>query len=141
MREINSIIVHCSYTYPEMDIGAEEIRRWHVDGNKWVDIGYHYVIRRNGVIEPGRDLSRAGAHTRGHNADSVGICLVGGKARGKAQQCNFTPQQWGALENLVTDLKREYPAALIRGHNDYTASKTCPTFDAKAWGEALQWQP
>ena len=58
MREINDLIVHCSATYGSQDIGAVEIRRVHVDENGWRDIGYHYVIRRNGDIEEGRPVEQ-----------------------------------------------------------------------------------
>jgi N-acetylmuramoyl-L-alanine amidase len=85
MRLIDTIIGHCSFTPPKMDIGAAEIRGWHVDENGWLDIGYAYVIRRNGIIELGRDLDNdgdvdeeIGAHARGFNAHSIGICVVGG---------------------------------------------------------------
>ena len=116
-----------------MDIGAEEIRRWHVDGNGWNDIGYHGVIRRDGVLESGRPLSVAGAHTSGHNADSVGVCLVGGvKEDGKTPENNFTQAQWDALERVVRDLVRRFPGTTVHGHNEF-AAKACPCFDAKAW--------
>lgn len=78
MREINLIVVHCTYSRPSMDIGVEEIRKWHVEGNSWTDIGYHYVIRRDGTIEDGRPIERPGAHVKGHNSNSIGIAWVGG---------------------------------------------------------------
>ena len=59
-RDINTVVVHCAATKPSMDIGAKEIRRWHVDGNGWADIGYHYVIRRSGCIDSGRDRDNDG---------------------------------------------------------------------------------
>jgi N-acetylmuramoyl-L-alanine amidase len=133
MRKINKIIVHCSYTFPEMDIGAAEIRAWHVNDNKWRDIGYHFVIRRNGVIEDGRPLREAGAHVAGQNADSIGVCLVGGRGRSGRQDTNFTHAQWVALYRLVAKLENEFPGAEVAGHNDFTNGKTCPTFDVKAW--------
>ena len=84
MRQIDHIIVHCSYTPPSMDIGAETIREWHTlpkpKGRGWSDIGYHWVIRRNGTVEAGRSEERAGAHAKGYNQDSIGICLIGGKS-------------------------------------------------------------
>ena len=80
MREINTFIIHCSDTYPDMDIGVEEIRRWHKERG-WSDIGYHYVIRRNGKIEEGRNDGIVGAHAKGMNENSLGICMVGGKSK------------------------------------------------------------
>src|SRR3546814_3669760 len=81
MRRIETIILHCSYTPPSMDIGAAVIKGWHVDGNGWTDIGYHFVLRRNGAVEEGRPLDVVGAHAKNFNGRSIGICLVGGMAR------------------------------------------------------------
>lgn len=132
MRQINKIIIHCADTPPSMDIGTAEIRQWHTDpvpkGRGWKDIGYHYVIRRNGVIEKGRDDEDIGAHVTGHNTDSIGICMVGGKP-----MTNFTKAQWKTLEVLVTDLKVKYPKASVNGHNTFESKKTCPTFDVEDW--------
>ena len=127
MRDINQIIIHCSYTPASMDIGVPEIRQWHLDRN-WSDIGYHYVIRRNGVIERGRDEATIGAHVRGQNHDSIGVCLVGGKP-----YFNFTREQFSSLQHLLYELKSRYPNVTISGHNEHTSDKTCPTFDVQEW--------
>ena len=131
MRAINQIVIHCSDTPPGMDIGVEEIRRWHVDENGWADIGYHHVIRRSGQIEPGRPVDKAGAHAAGHNATSIGICLVGGK-----HGSNFTRQQMRTLDDLVQSLTALYPDAAVCGHNDLTSAKSCPQFNVRAWWNA-----
>jgi N-acetyl-anhydromuramyl-L-alanine amidase AmpD len=120
-----------------MDIGAREIRKWHTEpppvGRGWADIGYHYVIRRNGMLEAGRDINHHGAHTVGHNKGSIGICLVGGVAKdGKTPTPNFEPQQWDALKDLLRHIKSVYPSATIHGHNEY-ANKACPSFDVGKW--------
>lgn len=134
MREINQVIVHCAYTKPTQDIGATEIRRWHKDRG-WLDIGYHYVIRRNGLIENGRDLDNdgdiheeVGAHTLGHNRGSIGICLVGGKHKDGTPDSNFTFKQLSALKSLVENLKMIYPKINLHGHRDFSP-KQCPCFD------------
>ena len=132
MRTINQIIIHCSATYPDMDIGSDVIRQWHTVDNGWSDIGYHHVISRDGTIEPGRPHDRPGAHAKGHNTNSIGICMVGGKAKDGRQTTNFTAAQWNALEILVMDLLTAYPNAEVIGHND-VSSKDCPTFDVKSW--------
>lgn len=124
MREIKQIVVHCADTYASMDIGAEEIRKWHVEDNGWSDIGYHYVIRRNGAIEHGRPLEKSGAHVRGHNKHSIGICLVGGKP-----DFNFTLPQILSLKSLLNELTGAYLNAVVCGHRDLDDSKTCPNFD------------
>ena len=105
------IIVHCSDTPKEMDIGADTIRRWHVEENGWSDIGYHFVIKRDGTVENGRGQDDTGAHARGYNDKSIGICMVGGKPN-----ANFTAAQWVSLEDLVKNLWLEYPLAEVVGH-------------------------
>lgn len=128
MRQIDLIVIHCADTPADMEIGAADIRKWHVEDNGWSDIGYHYVIRRSGVTEAGRPLDKAGAHVRGHNANSIGVCLVGGKGR-----ANLTHKQWSALYSLVTALTDRSPNAELVGHCDLDSAKTCPNFDVKAW--------
>lgn len=133
---INKIVIHCADTFADMDIGAKEIDQWHRQRG-WSQIGYHYVIRRSGEIEKGRPENTPGAHVAGHNTGSIGICLVGGKARGRENPCNFTRQQWAALENLVRILTLEYSQAEVTGHTDLDAGKSCPTFNVKAWASGL----
>ena len=60
MRKINLIVIHCSDTYARMDIGVNEIRQWHLQRG-FNDIGYHYVIRRDGAIEQGRPIEKPGS--------------------------------------------------------------------------------
>jgi N-acetylmuramoyl-L-alanine amidase len=127
MREINRIIIHCSYTYANMDIGAAEIDAWHrKPPHNFRQIGYHYVILRDGSVEKGREEEEQGAHVRGHNEDSIGVCLIGGKP-----QFNFTWAQLLALRSLVSDLQGRYSSATLHGHNEYDLGKTCPTFDVQ----------
>ena len=131
------LIIHCSATPPSMDIGAVEIRRWH-EQRGWFDIGYHYVIRRNGIIEKGRPENRPGAHVRGANEISLGICLVGGVREGTKDDAedNFTPQQWASLRDLIVELKSRYPKAGVIGHRDVPGvAKECPCFDVLSWYE------
>lgn len=128
MRFINKIIVHCSYTRPSQDIGVEDIRHWHVEENGWRDIGYHYVIRRDGSVETGRPITQAGAHTRGQNSSSIGICLVGGMSDDGMPDANFTVQQYQSLKSLI---EFKHPNLAIFGHRDFS-SKPCPCFDVRA---------
>lgn len=117
---------------PTMDIGAKEIRQWHKQRG-WADIGYHFVIRRNGTIEPGRALDEVGAHEPTRNRDSVAICLVGGiDAKGKPQN-NFTPAQMGSLTVKIGQLLAKYPRAVVSGHNHWQAGRACPSFDWRAF--------
>lgn len=133
MRKIDTIIIHCADTPPTMDIGRAEINQWHLQRG-FACIGYHAVIRRNGTIEVGRQLDAAGAHCRGHNSTSIGVCLVGG-AKGKA---DYTDAQWCALKGFVSQLTRQFPGAIVKGHCDFDKGKTCPNFDASAWWSSVQ---
>ena len=129
MRTINEIILHCSANGPTSKIGAKEIREYHVKQRGWKDIGYHYVIKRDGTLENGRPVEQVGAHATNHNQNSIGICLVGGVARdGKTPEDNFTDAQFATLEGLLNRLRQTYPLASIHGHNEF-ANKACPVFD------------
>lgn len=134
IREVRYIVVHCSATKEDQDIGAEEIRGWHLKRG-WLDIGYHFVIRRDGTVETGRPIDRPGAHARGFNHLSLGICLAGGvESDGKTPEANFTHAQWEALENTIRDLLLLHPDAQVVGHRDLpNVSKACPSFDAPEW--------
>lgn len=135
--KINKLIIHCSATQAKSDIGAKEIREWHMTGNKWADIGYHYVIRRDGRVEKGRSDLTVGAHCQGHNTGSFGICLVGGLGvRGNGEN-NFTEEQFKALTKLVKALVKEHPGAEVYGHRDLNRGKECPCFDAKEWWKSV----
>ncbi len=140
MRPIDHIVIHCSATPASMDIGASEIREWHTDprrvGGPFAAIGYHYVIRRDGHIETGRPEQQVGAHVTGHNAKSIGVCMVGGVERQDGKMVardNFTPAQWASLKHLVTQLNQRYPLAKIVGHRDLHRGKECPSFSVRDW--------
>ena len=126
------LIVHCAATKPSMDIGAIEIDRWH-RSRGWAGNGYHYVIRRDGTLEPGRDPRSIGAHAKGHNAESVGICMVGGVDDNGEPEDNFSISQYVCLKELLVELHDlSYPTATVIGHNE-VSSKACPSFDVQAW--------
>lgn len=126
------LVVHCSATPPDMDIGAAEIRRWHVENNGWRDIGYHFVIRRSGALEAGRAIDDVGAHVAGVNDRSIGVCLVGGVDASNKPADNFTAAQRITLDAVLRMLVKAYPGAVVRGHRDF-ANKACPSFDAMEW--------
>ena len=135
-RTTRYIVVHSSATPTRMDIGADEIRRWHKDRG-WRDIGYHFVITRDASIQHGRDRDDIGAHALGRNHESIGICLVGGVADdGKTPEFNFTRGQLGCLEDLLTDLTAVYYESVVAGHRDVMVDPKytqCPSFDVAAW--------
>ena len=130
---VRFIAVHCAATSPDMNIGVDEIRQWH-KAKGWSDVGYHYVIRRDGVVQAGRSLEFQGAHVQGHNHESIGVCLVGGINQAGVPDANFTAAQYASLESLVKLLLPRYPGAVVRGHRDFPGvTKACPSFDVPAW--------
>lgn len=130
------LVVHCAATKPTMDIGLREIRQWHRQQG-WLDVGYHFVIRRDGTVEKGRDVGVVGSHVKGYNSESLGICMVGGiNATGKPEN-NFTPEQFASLDAVLWELKETlYPDAKIVGHHELDPGKACPSFDVQAWLKA-----
>ncbi|MCM1320238.1 MAG: N-acetylmuramoyl-L-alanine amidase [Muribaculaceae bacterium] len=127
-RIITEIIVHCSATPEGKDYTVEDIRRWHLARN-FADIGYHYVIYRDGSIHEGRPLSKIGAHCPGHNTYSIGICYIGGYASdGVTPKDTRTPEQKAALRSFVKKLQTEFPGATVHAHREF-ANKACPCFD------------
>jgi len=130
MRTVDTIIVHCSATPPDMDIGVRDIRKWHIEGNGWSDIGYHYVIRRDGRIGDGRPVGKVGAHAKGHNKTSIGICLVGGINDAGLADANFTIEQYNSLRTLINYLTREFDIGKVIGHRD-VSEKECPCFSVQ----------
>lgn len=128
MRNINLIIVHCSATPEGRNVSVADIDRWHRERG-FDGIGYHYVVYIDGSVHEGRPLNKVGAHCKGHNAHSIGICYVGGVDLNGKPKDTRTLAQKDALVNLLMRLKRRFPKAVIRGHRDF-AAKACPSFDA-----------
>lgn len=154
-RTIDLIVVHCSATPSGQRLGGglgdrrvsatQVIDRWHMqrgfaraadavaDYNPGLPhIGYHYVIDLDGHIHGGRRISEVGAHCKGWNAHSIGICLVGGSE----PQASYTAAQWDSLKRLCITLTRQRPEARVAGHRDLNAGRTCPGFDVAAWWAA-----
>lgn len=125
--------VHCSATPPDVDIGADTINQWHKDRG-WSEIGYNFVIRRNGLVEVGRPMDAQGAHVLGYNDVAIGVCLVGGvDSKGKADN-NFTTQQFESLLLTLKFIRCYAPDAFIQGHRDFPGvKKDCPSFSVREW--------
>lgn len=148
ITRVDYLVVHCSATRAGQPKTAADIRRMHLERG-WKDIGYHYVIRLDGVVEKGRKDDRPGAHVEGFNSRSLGICLIGGlDAAGKAAN-TYTPAQLSALADLLRTLRARYPVAEILGHRDLSPDrnkdgkitrnewvKECPCFDVRSWWSA-----
>ena len=131
MRTITLLVIHCSAVRPDQTSSAAQIDTWHRrDRHYKFGIGYHYVVRRDGQIEPGRPEWMVGAHCKNHNAHSLGICYEGGlDARGQPADTRTLAQKLAMLQ-LLEVLHRKYPKALIVGHHDLNPQKDCPCFDA-----------
>jgi N-acetylmuramoyl-L-alanine amidase len=129
-RRIDEIIVHCAATREGKDYTVAQIRNWH-KARGWSDIGYHFVVYRNGEIHPGRPINKIGAHVGGRNTGTVGICYVGGVDSGNVRAKDTrTLAQEASLLWLVTELSKKFSVKKISGHNQY-AAKACPSFDVR----------
>jgi N-acetylmuramoyl-L-alanine amidase len=128
-RHINEVIIHCTATKEGRDYTVDDIRKWHRERG-WSDIGYHYVIYRDGQIAVGRDVDIAGAHCAGHNTFSIGVSYVGGCDENMKPKDTRTQEQKCAMLNLLVLMRATYPGIKIVGHNYYDKGKACPSFDA-----------
>ena len=128
LRTITKIILHCTATPEGRDYTVDQIRQWHLERG-FADIGYHYVIYRDGSIHRGRPVGTVGAHCTGQNTCSIGVCYVGGEEPDGSHipKDTRTPQQREALRKLVAELRKEYPGATVHGHYEF-ANKACPSF-------------
>ena len=129
MRTITLIVIHCSAVQPDQMSSAAQIDSWHRKRGFHLGIGYHYVVRRDGAIEPGRPEWMVGAHCKNHNAHSIGVCYEGGlDIRGQPADTR-TAEQKAAMRQLLEDLHRRYPRAVIVGHHDLNPHKACPCIE------------
>lgn len=137
--KVTELIVHCTATREGREVEKAELRRWH-EACGMTDIGYHYLIHLDGHVDACRPVTKVGAHCRGHNAHSLGICYVGGLAAdGCTPKDTRTPAQCEALAALLLALHRQYPAATVHGHNEF-AAKACPCFDVKTDATCHPWK-
>lgn len=129
MRNITRIILHCTATKAGRVTTVAEIDKWH-RARGFRGIGYHYVIYLDGSVHRGRDESATGAHCKGFNTNSIGVCYVGGLDSKGNPSDTRTPQQRKALKELVETLLSRYPEATVHGHYEF-AAKACPCFDVR----------
>lgn len=137
---VNEVMVHAAATRPEwmsnlpLSVKVKEIRRWHVEDNKWRDIGYHWIIDRDGSVAPGRAENQIGAGCAGRNNGVIHICLIGGHGSSPKDlfEEHFTAAQDVALRMLIEEIQGRTKIKLITGHNQY-ANKACPGFHVPGW--------
>lgn len=133
MRNITHIVIHCSATPEGKAFTAKDIDGWHRKQG-WNGIGYHRVIRLDGTIEQGRADAIPGAHVSGHNANTIGVCYIGGVDKAGKPKDTRTSAQKVALAALVRALLKKYPGAKVCGHRDFPGvKKACPSFDVGEW--------
>lgn len=132
MRRIDTLVVHCTATPEGRDVDVNTIRKWHTRDNGWKDIGYHFVIYRDGSIHTGRSIEQVGAHVAGHNSGSIGVTYVGGCDVNMKPKDTRTPAQKIALRKLLGELVPKYKILTLVGHRDFDKGKDCPCFDAKS---------
>ena len=129
MRLVKEVIIHCSATRESQQVSVDTIRGWHL-AKGWNDIGYHFYIDLDGTIHKGRDIDKIGAHCKGRNRNSIGICYCGGvEADGKTPKDTRTQEQKESLLHVLKTIKAMYPESMIYSHNEF-ANKACPSFDA-----------
>lgn len=134
-REIKYIVIHCSATRTDQNYTVEQLYHDHVFHNHWADIGYHYYVTRDGTLWPCRPESQVGAHVKGFNEKSIGVCYEGGCLPDGTPEDTRTPEQLLTLDRLLQNLKTRYPDAEIVGHRDLLkyGTKPCPCFNARKY--------
>lgn len=135
IENVDWLVVHCSATPPGDDIGVRSLRLAHMQQGS-SDVAFHYVIRRDGMIEKGRPDYMPGAHASGYNLNSLAICLIGGLKKGTTKaEANFTPAQYLTLQTLLEDLQYAHKGAEVVGYRDLpgVTNNANPSFDVREW--------
>ena len=133
-QKTDTIVIHCTQTPPNMDVDVAKVTEWHTQRG-FDTIGYHYLIKRDGTLQVGRDEDVVGAHAVAVNGTSVGVALVGGGTVDMGWENNFTPVQFETLKSIIIKLKDKYNIEKIIGHYQVDDKKECPSFDVPKWLE------
>jgi N-acetylmuramoyl-L-alanine amidase len=128
-REILYVVIHTAGAPKGVDQSAASIRAYHMQHNGWRDIGYNFVVRKDGLVETGRSLAVTPAHASGFNTRSLGICFTG-----NGDLSDFTLAQYDSGLELVEALQGRFsvPTRCVIGHREVTQfgapnpGKTCP---------------
>ncbi|NOD65750.1 N-acetylmuramoyl-L-alanine amidase [Ruegeria sp. HKCCD6109] len=143
-HQVTHIVIHYSATPVEKDFTVADIDRMHRNRG-FREVGYHFFVRKDGTIEMGRDLSKpgrfeVGAHSKGENRQSIGICYEGGVTEAKPNVGfdSRTPAQTAAMIGLIDKMQERFPGAIVEGHRDMPGAATqCPGFNARAWWDGV----
>ena len=149
MRPITKIILHCSASLEGIDLTGNDIRSMHTNpvrlgGRGWKNPGYHYVVRLDGKVEQILPIEQIANGVKGHNAESVHICYVGGLRSVNREQGSvnnghpvktvpantMTDAQRNAIRALLHELRAKFPNATLHGHREF-AAKACPCFEVR----------
>ena len=130
-KETNYIVIHSTHTKPNANISIRTVDEWHRKRGM-LKVGYHFFIRREGLIEVGRGVNDIGAHTKEHDLDSVSVCLAGGLNTRGIVAPDYAKEQLETLFVLVKTLKHMYPDAKVVCHRDLSTTE-CPSFNVKEW--------
>ena len=133
-QKTDIIVIHCTQTPDDMDFGVEKVTAWHKERG-FDTIGYHYLIKRDGTLQVGRDEDVTGAHAVQVNGTSVGVALVGGGTVDMGWENNFESVQFETLKSILLKLKDKYNIEKIIGHYQVEDKKKCPSFDVPKWLE------
>jgi len=141
--DVKYIVVHCAATREGQDIDIKRIDKMH-KARGFRKVGYHFFIKLDGIIQKGRYLSEPGAHVRGYNSKSIGICYCGGLDSNGKPKDTRTEDQKESLESLILAMRERFPSAIVCSHYDFSEDKNnngkidrwekmkaCPCFDAK----------
>ena len=143
-RKIDLIVIHCSATRSNQRFTPAELDACHRKRG-FRGCGYHFYITKDGLVHAMRPVTLAGAHARGYNATSIGICYEGG-LNAQGQPCDTrTDKQKGIIRSLIGRLKVEFGIHRVVGHRDLSPDKNgdgkitpdewlkaCPCFDVSA---------
>ena len=128
----DTIVIHCTQTPPDMDVDVEKVTQWHKERG-FDTIGYHYLIKRDGTLQEGRQQDEVGAHAVAVNGNSVGVAMAGGGTSSMGWEDNFAPIQFQTLKTIIMKLKKDYEIKKIIGHYQVDDKKECPSFDVPKW--------
>lgn len=121
-QSYQTLVIHHSGFYEQDGLSTMlEIQRAHRDDRGWADVGYHFMVDKDGTIYEGRDLTVRGVHTEGYNTGSLGVCLLGDfrfEAPSQTQLAStYRLNNWLVYRTGLTHLA---------GHKEFNDFTVCP---------------